>query len=136
MDVAEIFGWFLQIVSYLVYGAIVVQFLAQKNNSERAKFVIIVVGLFAIIFVSEGGLPNQSEVWSFTFRQMAIMAFLAFTGIKLLIGRPMVLLIFIIYLVSFFTSTFFSFIAGAITYVLLSYGFIYSTLKIIQNRGN
>jgi hypothetical protein len=135
MDLFELFNFIVQIVSYLVYGAIVVHFFSKKDNDERIKFLTIVIGLFAILFLSEAILPIQNnQVWPFTFKQMIIMGFLTIAGVDLLIGKTMAAVLFIIYLLAFFTTTFFSFAAAAITYIIVSYGFIYSAFKIIQSR--
>jgi len=136
-DIVETVGVLLLVVSYLIYLAIIIFVVCAKDSGERLRLLLIVGGLFFIVFLSEGGFSfSPSSAWSFTLAQMLIMVFLSLSGIKLLIGREIVVSLFLIYLLSLTNAFFLSFLVGAVSYIVVSYGFILAALDKIGNPDN
>jgi hypothetical protein len=76
MEIVELAGSVLDFVSVLVYGAMIILFVAQPNNSERFKFLLIAIGIFVILALSRGDfLGSAYNRWPFMFTQMIIFPF-------------------------------------------------------------
>lgn len=132
-DLASLADIFVRLTYYLCYLAMAVHFLAKKNNSERLKYLLVVAGIFSIVFLSMGIFSFSGE-WDFSLTQMAIMVFLAYTGIPLMVSRELALLLFVVYAISISNSFFLSFFLGAIAYIIVTWGFIFSAVEILGIR--
>ena len=124
-----------QISVYLIYFSIVIHFL-DKNSTEKFKFLLIVIGVFAILFLASGSFSFlfYNPEWPFFVTPMFLMSFLALAGIKLMIDRRIVLLLLVIFLFSLTSTVFISFLVGITTYIIVAVGFISSALRIIHHR--
>lgn len=127
---------FLAIMSYVIYLCILVQFLNQKTDLAKIRFVLIVAGVFFIQFLGAGLFPellNRPELpWAFT--QMAILGLLAMTGIELAIDRLTVLLLFGVFFIAWSSGAVVAFYVGTLAYFFVCYGFIASTFKGVQGN--
>lgn len=125
------------VIRYLVYLAILIFFLNAKNNGERLKIILVVSGVFFVVWMSQGIFDFSPEsAWSFTLVQMVIMVWLAFAGIPLMIDRRLAVLLFLIFIFSLSTNLFFSFALGMISYIIVSFGFIADALNILSGKMN
>lgn len=124
------------VIQYLIYLAILIFFLNCKNDSERMRIILIVAGVFFLLFLSQGVFDfSPSSAWSFTLTQMLIMLFLAFAGIDILLDKKIVAALFIVYSVGFFQNSFLSFLIGAAAYIIVSFSFFTATMVIVEKHA-
>ena len=134
VDISSVVPAAMQIVSFLIYGAIAIHFLNLRNNGERFKFMVVIAGVIVIFLIAGGnfGTAFYNPQWPFVFTQMILMSFLGFMGIHLMIHKKAILLLFTIFVVTMTSNFFIAFFIGAIAYLIVSFGFIYSALKTIK----
>ena len=133
-DLFDLLAFVMQIVTYLaIYFTIIVHTIDLKSNEERFKFILIVVGIFVILFLSEGKFSSFffNPQWPFMFTQLILMTYLSFVGIDLIIGKKTVLILFIIFLVGLTSNAFIAFMIGAAVYLILATGFIIYSFKTV-----
>ncbi|GEM_PF-5792620 len=136
MDLVEFAGIALQIVQYLLYAAIVVQFLAQPDNSSRFRFLLIVLGMFFVLWLAQGVSSSffHSPQWPFMFTQMVLISLLVFAGVPLMISKEMVVVLFLVFVIGLNSSIGIAWFIGVLAYLIVAFGFLYSTLQILR-RG-
>ena len=135
-DILEFIPLGLQLVLYLCYIAIVIHFIHQPNNEARFKFIFIVLGFFSIFYFATGKFTSflYNPEWSFMLTQMAIMLFLSFMGVHMLIDRNAVLILVILFLITITSKIFLAVFLGWIAYIIVIFGFIYSAYKKIAEK--
>jgi hypothetical protein len=129
-DLMEIAGFFLQLSYLLCYVAQAVILLCKKNNAERLKYLFVIAGIYLIVFASMGKLDFLNQELDFSFTQMAIMVFLAYTGTPMMIKKETAAILFVVYAVSSFANFFFSSILGTIAYLIVTWGLIFGAIEL------
>lgn len=130
--VETIFG-LLQIISILVYAAIVIHFFAFPTTGERLKFLAVVAGFIIIELVSRGLFSSWffNPQWGFAFTQLVFIAFMALLNRPMLIHKYAVVVLFVVFVLAMQLNFFFSWLVAACVYVIIVYGFLYSALQFV-----
>lgn len=125
----------LQIVSYVLYGCIFVHFLDAKDNLERLKIVAVVAAAILIELMSTGSFSGffYNPRWPFMFTQLIFLSLLALMGRPMLIHKHAVLLMLIIFVAALNSGVGVALVVGWIAYIIVAYGFLISTYKILQH---
>ncbi|MBI4043627.1 MAG: hypothetical protein HY393_02360 [Candidatus Diapherotrites archaeon] len=127
----------VQVLSFLVNVAIVVHFFSKKDGVARVKFVFIVGVVFLLFHVSGGGFSDYvfNPGWSFLFTQVVVMMFLALMNVPMMVQRETALLLGVIFLGSLLLNVFVAGLVGIAAYLVLSFGFSLSALKILLGKA-
>ena len=133
MEIVELSGTILDFVSALVYGALLILFVAQPNNSERFKFLLIAIGVFVILALSQGTfLGSAYNRWPFMFTQMVILSFLALSGIPLMIQKETVVVLLLVFVIGLNSNFALALLIGITSYIVVSFKLLSTAFKIVK----
>ena len=104
----ELLPFGLTAIMYLIYLALLVNFVYQPNNESRVRFGLIVVSVLLVMWIATGDIPFRQFLfgpeWPFMLTQMALVV---------AVGNQ------------FFIAQ----LIGMTVYLILSFGFIHSAWK-------
>ncbi len=122
MDAPDLMGIAGEIMNILIYFAILVHFIAAKGDLARVKFIVIVIGFFAILYL----FPEN-----FFYAQAAIALWILFSGFKMVVHNEVIIgLLVLLLILTHFSPVFY--IISFFIYLIIVGGFIYSALKMIK----
>ena len=129
----ELLPFGLTAIMYLIYLALLVNFVYQPNNESRVRFGLIVVSVLLVMWIATGDIPFRQFLfgpeWPFMLTQMALVVVLALFDVPLMISKPTTALLFVIFVVAVGNQFFIAQLIGMTVYLILSFGFIHSAWK-------
>jgi hypothetical protein len=133
-DFTDLFPTFFGVMFWVLNACIVIQFAGQPNNEARLRLLAVVIGFFGLVFLGSGVLSGMwsNSAWSFGFLELMILSLLALADVPLMIGKYTVLVLFAVFVVASMQGSFWGLLIGFSAYVIIAFGFVYSTWKMIS----
>ena len=113
------------IVNILIYIAIAANLLSAKDNEERIKIGVIVVGFFSLLFL----FPND-----FFLAQTLIAAWLILTGAEMIVSRNVMIVLLALAAILSFAMPWFFFISF-LFYIIVLGGFVLGAFRKILGKA-
>lgn len=113
-----------QIVTILIYFAVIIHFVAADNNSGRLHFLVVLVGFLAL-----------SEMFkeNFFLLQAILVGWLILVGTKMIVSKEILLIMLVILIVVSVASPWFFFITF-LFYVIILGGFVFSAFTKLKKK--
>jgi len=120
----------------LVYIAVFILFIAQKDNKGRAKVVMITAGILAIIYISTGSFDflfyNPGVPFAVT--QVALLAYLSIWGVSSLLDSKMVIVLLAVFFICMQLNVFAAMLIGIGAYAIVMGGLVLAAFKLLRGR--